>query len=42
MMALFFYFSKKSNFKVGGSARFLGETGGELGLNEEDGNFSRA
>ena len=32
MIALFSYFSK-INFKVGGSARFLGGTGGKIGLN---------
>ena len=34
MIVLFLYFLK-SNFKVGESARFLGVTGGKIGLNVE-------
>ena len=40
MIVLFLYFSK-SNFKVGGSARFLGGTGGKTGLNVEKWSFSQ-
>ena len=40
MIVLFLYFSK-SNFKVGGSARFLGGTGGKIGLNMEKWSFSQ-
>ena len=32
MIALFFTFQKR-NFEVGGRARFLGGTGGKIGLN---------
>ena len=34
VIALFLYFPE-SNFKVGGSARFLGATGAKIGLNVE-------
>ena len=40
MIVLFLYFSK-SNFKVGGSARFSGGTGGRTGLNVEKWSFSQ-
>ena len=39
MIVLFMYF-QKSNFKVGGSARFLGGTGGNVGLKMEKWSFS--
>ena len=42
MIALFSYF-QKNNFKVGGSARLLGETGGKIELNvEKNGHFPSA
>ena len=34
MIAIFLYVLEL-NFKVGGSTRFLGETGRKIGLNEE-------
>ena len=39
MIVLFYYFSN-SNFKVGESAKFLGGTGGKIGLNVEKWSFS--
>ena len=43
MICVMFYScaSQKSNFKVGGSARFLGGTGGKIGLNVEKWSFSQ-
>ena len=40
MIVLSMYF-QKSNFKVGGSARFLGGAGGKIGLNVEKWSFSQ-
>ena len=40
IIVLFLYFSK-SNFEVGGSARFLEGTGGKIGLNVEIWSFSQ-
>ena len=41
MIVLFLYFSK-SNFEMGGSARFLGGAGGKIGLNVEKWSFSES
>ena len=38
-IVLFLNFFQKNNFKVGGSARFLGGTGGKIGLNVEKWSF---
>ena len=40
MIVLFLYF-QKSNFKVSSSARFLGGTGGKIGLNVEKWSYSQ-